>query len=390
MAVDYTVHDGVAVITLDNPPVNGLGLRRGSGSWKASSARATIASVTRHRDHGRRQGLLGRRRHHRIQHAESHAGADAAHRHQGGRRQREAGCRGDPQRRDGRRARTRARRALPRRRARRADRAARSEARHPAGRGRHAAPAARGRPRNRAQHDRLGRRRCCRRSSPTPALFDRTRRGRSARRRRSRSRARCGAQEGPHPKVRDRTIEHPNAAGLHPVRAQQRRGGREALPGAAQMHRRSRGGRAERLRPRPRVRARMLSSRSCRRPRAARCVTRSSASARRARFADVPADTPVRDIKRVGRDRRGHDGRRHRDELRQRGHSGHAAGNEAGRARPRRSRRSARTTKRGQEGQAHAGRARSSAWRCITPTLVLRRPGRRRPRSSKPCSKNSA
>jgi len=25
MAVDYTVRDGVAVITLDNPPVNGLG-----------------------------------------------------------------------------------------------------------------------------------------------------------------------------------------------------------------------------------------------------------------------------------------------------------------------------------------------------------------------------
>lgn len=35
MAVDYTTRDGVAVITLDNPPVNGLGLstRIGIMDW---------------------------------------------------------------------------------------------------------------------------------------------------------------------------------------------------------------------------------------------------------------------------------------------------------------------------------------------------------------------
>jgi len=31
MAVDYTTHDGVAVITLNNPPVNGLGLSTRAG-----------------------------------------------------------------------------------------------------------------------------------------------------------------------------------------------------------------------------------------------------------------------------------------------------------------------------------------------------------------------
>ena len=31
MAVDYTTHDGVAVLTLNNPPVNGLGLSTRAG-----------------------------------------------------------------------------------------------------------------------------------------------------------------------------------------------------------------------------------------------------------------------------------------------------------------------------------------------------------------------
>ena len=85
----------------------------------------------------------------------------------------------------------------------------------------------------------------------------------------------------------------------------------------------------------------------------------------------MPDDTPVRSDRARRRDRRRHDGRRHRDELPQRRHSGHAARDEA-------RRRSTRGVgdhpqelrERGEEGQAHAGQGRRSAWRCSTPTLT--------------------
>ena len=143
-----------------------------------------------------------------------------------------------------------------------------------------------------------------------------------------------GAKEGPHPKVRDRKIEHPNAAGfIQFARNTVARDGQE-FPGAAEMYRRGRSGRAERFRQGPRVRARMLhgARADARKPCAASCVLRRTRGEQDSRCAVGHAGARHQP---GGRDRRGHDGRRHRDEFRQRGHSGHAAGNEAGSARPR-------------------------------------------------------
>ena len=66
MGASYAVRGDVAVITLDNPPVNGLGYdtRR---EFSAGVERAMAdAAVKRDRHHRRRQGLLGRRRHQGI------------------------------------------------------------------------------------------------------------------------------------------------------------------------------------------------------------------------------------------------------------------------------------------------------------------------------------
>ena len=66
MSASYEVRGNVAVITLDNPPVNGLGYdtRR---EFAAGVERAMAdAAVHGHRHHRRRQGLLGRRRHPRV------------------------------------------------------------------------------------------------------------------------------------------------------------------------------------------------------------------------------------------------------------------------------------------------------------------------------------
>ncbi len=84
---------------------------------------------------------------------------------------------------------------------------------------------------------------------------------------------------------------------------------------------------------------------------------------------DVPEDTPVRDDQVGGRDRRRHDGRRHRDELPQRRHPGDDARDEAGRARPRPGDDPQELRVAGQEGQAQGRTSTSSAWRCCKPTL---------------------
>ncbi len=70
MGASYEVRGNVAVITLDNPPVNGLGY---------DTRRAIADGVDRangrcrgqgHRGHRRRQGLFRRRRHPRIRQPE--------------------------------------------------------------------------------------------------------------------------------------------------------------------------------------------------------------------------------------------------------------------------------------------------------------------------------
>lgn len=46
MAVDYSTRDGVAVLTLNNPPVNGLGLSTRQGVMDALDRAAQDPSVT--------------------------------------------------------------------------------------------------------------------------------------------------------------------------------------------------------------------------------------------------------------------------------------------------------------------------------------------------------
>ncbi len=66
------------------------------------------------------------------------------------------------------------------------------------------------------------------------------------------------ADKLPPPKIRDIRDRLPAARRLLRVRAQHRQGGREELSGAAEVRRRGRGGGHEALRRRPRVRARVL------------------------------------------------------------------------------------------------------------------------------------
>ena len=155
MSASYEVRGDVAVITLNNPPVNGLGY----------DTRAGIAD-------GARPGATPTRRSRRSSSPAPARRSPAAPTSASSARPRrwpsrtccrvilalescsQAGGRRDPQRVHGRRPGARARLPLPRRRARRADRAARSEARPGARRRRHAAPAARARRRDGAEHDR--------------------------------------------------------------------------------------------------------------------------------------------------------------------------------------------------------------------------------------------
>ncbi len=73
-----------------------------------------------------------------------------------------------------------------------------------------------------------------------------------------------------------------------------------------------------------------------------------------AKIPDVPADTALRKIETVGGDRRRHHGRRHRDELPQRSAAGHASSRRSRRRSTAASPRSARTTRRSVKGPATA------------------------------------
>ena len=148
-AADYSVHGAVAVITLNNPPVNGLahplrqGLMEGLGRASADASVKAVVLIgggnafsggADIREFNTPKITMQPTLHEIVRAIEASPKPVIAAIHKV--------C-------DGRGPRARARLPLPRRRARRADRAARSQARHPAGRGRHPAPAARGRRRRR-------------------------------------------------------------------------------------------------------------------------------------------------------------------------------------------------------------------------------------------------
>ena len=70
MTAEYKVHGDVAVITLNNPPVNGLGYATRIGITDALAQANADAAVKGDRAHRRRQGLFGRRRHPRVRQAQ--------------------------------------------------------------------------------------------------------------------------------------------------------------------------------------------------------------------------------------------------------------------------------------------------------------------------------
>ena len=82
----YEVRGHVALITFDNPPVNGLGHAVRAAVVAGSSGRCRSGGQGDRGDR-RGQGVLGRRRHPRVRHAEGARRAHAAH--------------DDPRRRDG-------------------------------------------------------------------------------------------------------------------------------------------------------------------------------------------------------------------------------------------------------------------------------------------------
>jgi 3-hydroxyacyl-CoA dehydrogenase len=231
------VHGDVAVITLNNPPVNGLGYatRRASPTaWP----KPTPMPRQGHRHHRRRQGLFGRRRHQGVRHPKAIQEPNLLSRDprgenppspwwppctrvcMGGGLELALGCH--------------YRMAAPGAK----HGAARSQARPDPRRRRHAAPAARAGRGNRAEHDRQRRARsrakcwpCCRaRSCSTrwprrltcwpekPGLGPRG--GRHAR---------------PLPLVRNLPCKHPQRRRLLPVRAQHGQGHGQELPGAGQV-----------------------------------------------------------------------------------------------------------------------------------------------------------
>ena len=254
MSVRYEVHDSVAVIALDNPPVNGLGHATRTGVVGGRRAGECRSRRRRHRAHRRRQAVLGRRRHPRIQHAQIDGGADAGHGDSHGRGERQAGDRRDRRDVHGRRPGARAGLPLARGEAGRRDRVAGGEARHPARRRRDAAAAARGRGRDGAADDRQRRERRRRRIARQQDLRCHHRRRAPGRRARVRPQGRRRKAAG-EARARHRNRSVPTPRGSSLPRARGRRASREHYPAPHEVHRCG-GGRGEHaVRPGPRVRA---------------------------------------------------------------------------------------------------------------------------------------
>ena len=287
-AVTLSVDQGVALIRIDNPPVNALspgGHRRPRRRDSIARARDDVGSGDRH--HRRGPDVHRRRRHQgtratgvgqRLRRTRD-ARAAAADRGPA-----QAGRHGDARHRARRRPRGRDGRALPRRRARRADGTARGEPRHHPWRRRHAATAAARRSREGDRDVRLrqadqGRRRAERRAH------------RSHHRRRPRDRcARPSRARWRHAAARIRrrasdTDKLPPASALPgDARRRPRAGAQDATPPGSAGRRSS-----TRSKPRPR----------CRSPKAARASARSSFELREVRAGQGAHSRVLRRARRV-------------------------------------------------------------------------------------------
>ena len=84
MSQARTTRGAVAVITLDNPPVNGLGYEPPERAGGRPGPGRGRPGREGHRHHRRREGLLGRRRHQGVRLAEGARRAQPPHGHPGG------------------------------------------------------------------------------------------------------------------------------------------------------------------------------------------------------------------------------------------------------------------------------------------------------------------
>ena len=367
----YAVHGDIAVVTLENPPVNTLahGVRKGiaEGLEKALADPNVKAIVLTGAGNAFSGGAEIREFNTPVAMATPHLREVIAH----ARREHEAGDRGDPQGRDGRRARARARLPLPHRRARRAARAARGEARHPARRRRHAAPAARDRRESGARHDRLGQpgrlgqgaRPGWSTRSPQgdllPAALGVRAQGR-------------GGEAAAAPAARREGEARRRRRGVLRRGAEARREGIARLPRPAEDRRLRRGGGEPAGRRGPQVRARALRGAG----RHDRVESDAPRVLRRAGGGEDPgrARNDAGPRGEEGRDRRRrHDGRRHRHGVRQRRVPGDASGGQAAKRSIAVSTRSARTTRRPCRRGASRRTRWTGAWRASRPRSTTAR-----------------
>ena len=149
---------------------------------------------------------------------------------------------------------------------------------------------------------------------------------------------------------------------------EQRRPAGEKLSRAAQMHRCGCRGRDHAVRRRPQVRARAFHATGADAgvAGAAPCVFRRARGGEDPRRAREHAGAQDRERR---RHRRGHHGRRYRDELSERRVSRHRPRDEAGGARQGRGDHTQELRGVGQARQAHCRRSSSRIWRCCKPTL---------------------
>ena len=156
--------------------------------------------------------------------------------------------------------------------------------------------------------------------------------------------------------------------------------------GAAQGRGRDRGRRSRSISTPARRASASCSPTASSRPSRRRCVHLFFAEREAAKVPDVPKDTPVTDDRARGGGRRGHHGRRHRHDLRQRRHPGAAQGGRrrGAPARPRDDPQELRVV-RGQGPDDREALAKTLA--LITPTTTLRRLRATSTSSSRRCSR---
>ena len=364
MTARYELHGNVAVITLDNPPVNGLGHATRSGVASGIERANADPSVDVIVLIGAGKVFSGGADIREFNTPKATAEPRLVTVIRADRSKREAGRRRDPRRLHGRRPRACARVPLPDRRPDALDRAARGQARLAARCGRHAAVAARRRRRARDADDRERRERAGQRLCAIPASSTRS------------WTAICWKVRWRSPETSSPSAGPSCACAISPSiartrgslsrRERRRRSTRKVSPrrnGVSTRWRQRRRCRSMKASPSSATRSRISSPR----PSRGRCAMRFSPSARRRAFPASPTTTPTRKIASIGVIGAGTMGTGIAMNGLSAGTSGRAAGDEPGGARSRRRDDPTQLPGVGRARKADAGRAREAACRCCGP-----------------------